>query len=97
MRLIELCRAAEIFCPAELYDVKITSVTSDSKKVRPGSLFVCLDGTKTDGNLFAEEAAANGAAAILSDKRSDLALRAPDAHRALAFFCRKCTVREWKS
>lgn len=89
MKLIELCRAADIFCPAELYDVEINSVTSDSKKVKRGSLFVCLDGTKTDGNLYVEEARSNGAAAMISDKRRDLSLSCSDAHRALAFLCRK--------
>ena len=89
MKLIELCRAADIFCPSELCDVEITSVTSNSKKVRPGSLFVCLDGTKRDGNQFAEEALSNGAAAVLSDKRDDLPLKTNDSRRALAFLCRK--------
>ena len=89
MKLIELCRAAGIECPAAQKDVEISSVTSDSRSAKKGSLFVCLEGTKTDGNLFAEQAKARGAAAVLSDKRRDIGLFSSDAHLSLALLCRK--------
>ncbi len=89
MKLIELCRAAGLECPEAQRDVEISSVTSDSRSVKEGSLFVCLEGTKTDGNLFAGQAKARGAAAVLSDKRRDTDLFSPDAHLSLAHLCRK--------
>ena len=89
MKLIELCRAAGIKCPEAQRDVEISSITSDSRSVKKGSLFVCLEGTKTDGNLYTEQAKASGAAAVLSDKRRDTELLSSDAHLSLALMCRR--------
>ena len=37
-------------------DTEITSITCDSRRVEPGSLFVCIEGTAVDGYRFAEAA-----------------------------------------
>ncbi len=47
---------------------KIMAVTEDSRRVRPGSLFVAVRGGHSDGHDFAEAAVAAGAAAILGDR-----------------------------
>jgi len=47
-------------------DLRIQQVTNDSRKVRPGALFVAIHGEATDGNLFVNDAAAHGASAVLS-------------------------------
>jgi UDP-N-acetylmuramoyl-tripeptide--D-alanyl-D-alanine ligase len=44
---------------------EITSLVSDSRLAGPGSLFVCLPGSRVDGHEFAVEAAARGARAVL--------------------------------
>lgn len=44
--------------------VSITSLTCDSRKVQPGSLFFALRGTSFDGHQFIESALAAGAAAV---------------------------------
>ena len=44
------------------------SITEDSRKVRTASLFVAIDGNKSDGHDFAEEAVAKGAVAVLGNK-----------------------------
>lgn len=36
-----------------------------SRYVRPGSLFVCIEGTDTDGHLYVEEAVRKGASAVV--------------------------------
>ncbi|MCI9525419.1 MAG: UDP-N-acetylmuramoyl-L-alanyl-D-glutamate--2,6-diaminopimelate ligase [Lachnospiraceae bacterium] len=46
-------------------DIEITELVYDSRKVKPGCLFVCIKGTVVDGHTFAGEAAKKGAAAIL--------------------------------
>ena len=51
-------------------DTEITSITCDSRRVEPGSLFVCIEGTAVDGYRFAEAAQQAGAAAVLT--RRDL-------------------------
>jgi len=61
-----------------LYKVSIRSVTGntnieimdlaiDSRKVKPGSCFIALKGTKTDGHAFIESAVENGAVAIVCE------------------------------
>ncbi len=49
-------------------DVEISDVTYDSRKVKPGSLFVCIDGTVNDGHKYIQNAINSGAAAILVQK-----------------------------
>jgi len=46
-------------------DLEISSVTSDSRQVVPGSLFVAVRGTNADGHDFIDRAVGNGAAAIV--------------------------------
>ncbi len=46
--------------------VEISSLTADSRQVKPGSLFAALPGEIADGRDYIESAIANGAAAILS-------------------------------
>jgi UDP-N-acetylmuramoyl-tripeptide--D-alanyl-D-alanine ligase len=45
---------------------RITDVTSDSRLVTPGSLFVALEGTRVDGHDFAAAAISSGAVAVLA-------------------------------
>jgi len=50
---------------------EIRGVTHDSRKVKKGSLFVCLRGVKSDGHDFTADARKRGASAILSEKPTD--------------------------
>ncbi|WP_018657263.1 UDP-N-acetylmuramoyl-L-alanyl-D-glutamate--2,6-diaminopimelate ligase [Actinomadura flavalba] len=45
----------------------VTGITHDSRAVRPGDLYAALPGARAHGAQFAEQAAAAGAAAILTD------------------------------
>lgn len=47
-------------------EAPVTGVVYDSRKVQPGSVFVCLAGTNLDSHQFAEQAAQAGAAAIVA-------------------------------
>ncbi|WP_337182612.1 UDP-N-acetylmuramoyl-L-alanyl-D-glutamate--2,6-diaminopimelate ligase [Shinella sp.] len=44
---------------------EVGGITSDSRKVRPGDLFVALSGSKADGSAFIADAVARGAAAVV--------------------------------
>jgi UDP-N-acetylmuramoyl-L-alanyl-D-glutamate--2,6-diaminopimelate ligase len=55
------------FSPAAR-DLKITGVSQDSRTVRPGELFVAVRGEKAEGWAHAAQAAANGAAAVVSER-----------------------------
>lgn len=48
-------------------DVKISSVSSDTRTIKKGALFIAIKGERFDGNDFIKQAAAAGAAAAVSD------------------------------
>ena len=54
------------------WEIEITDVAYDSRKVIPGSLFCCLRGEKTDGHRFARQAVDKGAAALIVEERLPL-------------------------
>lgn len=65
----------------------ITSVETDSRMVKPGSLFVCLKGYTVDGHDFVEQAVENGASAIIAECKIETAVPVayvPDTNRAAA-------------
>lgn len=46
-------------------DVEITGLTEDSRKVKPGFLFIAIPGTQQDGSAYIADALNKGAAAIV--------------------------------
>lgn len=50
----------------------IISIENDNRKVKNGSLFICIKGYTVDGHRFAESAVANGAAAVLAEEELSL-------------------------
>lgn len=54
-------------------DGDIEGIAYDSRQVKPGFLFVCITGFKTDGHIYAEQAVSQGAVAILAEKEIDAA------------------------
>jgi len=50
---------------AEIPDIPVTSVTTDSRNAVPGSVFVAIKGENFDGNDYAAQALADGAAAAV--------------------------------
>ncbi len=48
-----------------LPDAEVTEVVSDSRKVRPGCMFVCLKGRRKDGHDYIKEAVRRGAYVIV--------------------------------
>lgn len=49
-------------------DRDIQNVTNDSREAAPGTLFVCLKGTKTDSHSFLPKVAADGAVAAIIEE-----------------------------
>ncbi|MGE5329205.1 MAG: UDP-N-acetylmuramoyl-L-alanyl-D-glutamate--2,6-diaminopimelate ligase [Deltaproteobacteria bacterium] len=52
----------------DIKEVEISSIAYDSRKVTPGSLFVCIEGYKVDGHKYIREAVNKGAAALVIQK-----------------------------
>lgn len=49
--------------------IPIAGIACHSKQVRPGDLFIAIDGETTDGHRFIDEAIARGAAAVVAQQR----------------------------
>ena len=78
MTLVELLSAApDSSFPPAASDREIAGISSDSRTVGPGQIFVALRGEKDDGFSHAREAAARGAAAIVSDRPAPEAFPVP--------------------
>jgi UDP-N-acetylmuramoyl-L-alanyl-D-glutamate--2,6-diaminopimelate ligase len=69
-------------------DREITSIAYDSRRVKPGTLFVALKGEKVDGTTFVDKAVAAGAEAVVSEavefKTRATSVTVADARIALA-------------
>ena len=55
-------------------EIKISGVALNANMVKPGDLFIALQGAKTHGLNFVADAIANGAVAVLSDKSADISI-----------------------
>lgn len=49
-------------------EVAVTGIVSDSRKVVPGSLFVAVKGTRTDGHDYIDAAIRSGAGAVICER-----------------------------
>jgi UDP-N-acetylmuramoyl-L-alanyl-D-glutamate--2,6-diaminopimelate ligase len=81
----------DVLSDARFDALNVSGVTADSRKVKPGDLFVAVAGTKNDGLGFVAPAVAKGAAAIMAERVPSTALpagvafvRVGNARRALA-------------
>src|SRR5712692_1058556 len=68
IRLVKLLRGVEADGATSQGDLEIAEIAYDSRKVKPGALFVAIRGEKTDGNNFVPDAIAGGAVAIVSEE-----------------------------
>ncbi len=70
-------------------DVEVTDITNDSRNVKQGSLFVCINGATVDGHKFAKSAAYKGACAVIAEHNVgvDCQVVVPDTKKAYAKIC----------
>ncbi len=52
----------------EVSELEITELINDSRKVVPGSVFVCISGAVVDGHDFIEDVASKGATVVIVEK-----------------------------
>jgi len=48
-------------------EIEITGIDYDSRRIKPGMMFVAIDGFKMDGNQFIPDAIKNGAAVVMTE------------------------------
>ena len=104
MKLIELISGIDIECCERrspqfhnIGDFEITDISSDSREIIKGSLFVCIKGRENDGHRYIGDAIKAGASAVLTEKGGDfdrslfegedapVHFEAENTRRALAF------------
>jgi UDP-N-acetylmuramoyl-L-alanyl-D-glutamate--2,6-diaminopimelate ligase len=95
LRLAKLLRGVDVKMDAKKSvahgDMEILEIAYDSRRVKPGTLFVAIRGEKTDGNKFVTDAVAHGAIAVASEQplpaglpKGFLWIQVADARKALA-------------
>ncbi len=96
MRLSQLIEGIDNCRVAGDLDVEVKGLAYDSRKVKPGYLFVAIKGHRLDGHQFVEEAIGRGACGVVVQDSAaldhDMALkggnraliRVPDSRRALS-------------
>ena len=91
MKLAQLLEHLDILDSTADPDLNITGVSYDSRKTRPGDLFVAIKGFESDGHRFIPKAVQSGAAAVLcEDAPTDGTpyVRVKDCRYALAIVSR---------
>ena len=87
MILSELLRGVDILASTAGLTTEITGVSYDSRKTKPGDLFVAMTGYETDGHRFIPMALEKGAACVLCQQKpaADVPyVRTSDSRAALA-------------
>ena len=72
MKLADLARGVPGAAVEGDGGVEITGIAYDSRRVKPGDLFVAVEGLQADGHVFAADAVAKGAAAVAVERRVSL-------------------------
>lgn len=68
MKLTKLLDKIEYECVQGSTDREVTAVVYDSRKVREGCLFICIEGANFDGHSFAEDVVKKGAKVLVVSK-----------------------------
>jgi UDP-N-acetylmuramoyl-L-alanyl-D-glutamate--2,6-diaminopimelate ligase len=71
MTFLELLDGAEV--RNQSGNPQITGLEYDSRRIKPGSVFVAMRGESSDGNKFIDKAIASGAVAVVTDSASEAA------------------------
>ncbi|MBQ8788375.1 MAG: UDP-N-acetylmuramoyl-tripeptide--D-alanyl-D-alanine ligase [Oscillospiraceae bacterium] len=71
LKLKEIADAIGAKAKIEIPDIEITNICTDSRDVKPGSIFVALCGEKFDGHAFVKTAMENGALWAVVQKEGD--------------------------
>jgi UDP-N-acetylmuramoyl-L-alanyl-D-glutamate--2,6-diaminopimelate ligase len=86
MKLRELLAGSDVVEVAGDDEVDLAGLAYDSRRVRPGSLFFCVVGERSDGHDFAPGAVERGAVALVVERFCDLPVtqvRVRDARAAM--------------
>lgn len=90
MYLDHMLEGLDYICLKGEIHSNITELVYDSRKVVPGSVFVCISGAVSDGHSYIPQVVAKGAAAIIVEKDVELAddiilIKTDNTRKALAY------------
>lgn len=68
MKLAELLNGVEVKEIIGSEHLNVTGIAFSSLEVKPGNIFVCISGLKTDGHKYAEDAISKGAIAVMAER-----------------------------
>ena len=68
MKLSELLADIEVEKIIGAEQLNVTGIAFNSMEVRPGNIFVCITGFKTDGHKYAADAIDRGAIAVIAER-----------------------------
>ena len=68
MLLCKLFAGMDVSLQAFAPTTTVSAITCDSRKVEPGAVFVCINGTAVDGHRFAADAVEAGVAAVVVER-----------------------------
>jgi UDP-N-acetylmuramoyl-L-alanyl-D-glutamate--2,6-diaminopimelate ligase len=91
LKLAELVKALPRVIGFSGGDPDVAHITSDSRQVTPGALFVAYPGVAVDGHRFIDDAVQRGAAAVVGEhelivgRHPYVGIQVPDAREALAY------------
>ena len=90
--LRELLVGIDYECIRGTLDREVADIIYDSRKVVPGSMFICISGAIVDGHTFAAEAVKGGAEVLVVEKEVEMSenvdvtvIMVRDTHYAMAF------------
>ncbi|MEN8257780.1 MAG: UDP-N-acetylmuramoyl-L-alanyl-D-glutamate--2,6-diaminopimelate ligase [Thermodesulfobacteriota bacterium] len=69
-KVAQLLAGIEYQAGSDVGTVAVSSITSDSREVTPGALFVAIVGASADGHDYVKQAVAQGAAAVVVNQES---------------------------
>ena len=82
LKLNEIKNATGGYCPKELNEVAITHITTDTRELYKGDLFIALRGDKEDGELYCDKAISCGAYTV-SRRTHEKGIEVADTSEAL--------------
>lgn len=69
-QLVDIIAAKPLNLSADVEKTLLTTITTDTRNLQPGHIFLALRGEKFDGHNFASFAVQNGAIAVITDRNT---------------------------
>lgn len=69
-QLADIIAAKPLNLPADADNLFFTAITTDTRSLQPGHIFLALRGEKFDGHNFAKAAVENGAIAVITERNT---------------------------